>query len=101
MVQCREEDVKTVDAALSKAQSKYKSTYGKEAPQLTLDREHFLPKGASTQAQEDDPDHESWCAAGGRCAQQDAAAPAGLASWTAYGMNPVGARTPGTTPHVM
>lgn len=63
VVQCREEDVKTVDAALSKAQSKYKSKYGTEAPQLTLDRTHFLAKGAGTQAQEDDPDHESWCAA--------------------------------------
>jgi ATP synthase (E/31 kDa) subunit len=63
-VQCREEDIKVVEAAMPKAQSKYKSTYGKEAPELTLDRKHFLAKGATSAEQEDDPDHPSWCARG-------------------------------------
>jgi hypothetical protein len=62
VVQCREADVKVVEAALPKAQAKYKAKYNKEAPQLSLDRKHFLAKGAASAEQEDDPDHRTWCA---------------------------------------
>ena len=62
VVQCREEDLKAVEAAMPKAQQQFKKRTGNEAPELTLDRKHFLPKGAATAEQEDDPDHQSWCA---------------------------------------
>lgn len=75
VVQCREEDVKVVEGAMPKAQALFKTKFGKEAPQLTLDRTHFLAKGAATAEQEDDPDHPTWYGAacnGGACAAADA-----------------------------
>jgi hypothetical protein len=60
VVQCREEDLEVVEAVLPKAQAKYKSLYNAESPQLTMDRSHFLPRGAKTQEEEADPDHPSW-----------------------------------------
>jgi hypothetical protein len=62
IVQCREEDLKVVEGAIAKVQAKYKSAYGSEAPQLTIDRKHFLPKAASSQEEEDDPDAPTWSA---------------------------------------
>lgn len=61
VVQCREEDVKAVEAALPKAQKKFQSAQGGEAPELTLDRKHFLPQGAKSNEAEDDPDNATWC----------------------------------------
>jgi V-type H+-transporting ATPase subunit E len=61
VVQCREEDLRAVEGILPKAQAHYKSVYNSDAPQLTVDRQHFLPRGAQTQEEEDDPDHPSWC----------------------------------------
>eukprot|EP01025_Chloroclados_australasicus_P055009 TRINITY_DN6586_c0_g2_i2.p1 TRINITY_DN6586_c0_g2~~TRINITY_DN6586_c0_g2_i2.p1 ORF type:complete len:254 (+),score=37.83 TRINITY_DN6586_c0_g2_i2:221-982(+) len=56
IVQCRQEDLKTVENAITKAQAAYKKKYNAEAPQLTLDRKHFLAPGAKNQSEEDDPD---------------------------------------------
>lgn len=56
IVQCREADVKVIEACVPKAQEKYKNVYGTDAPQLTIDRKHFLPAAAESQEQEDDPD---------------------------------------------
>jgi ATP synthase (E/31 kDa) subunit len=61
IVQCRQADLAVVEATIPKAQQRFKSTYGVDAPQLTLDRKHFLPKAATTQDQDDDPDHATWC----------------------------------------
>jgi ATP synthase (E/31 kDa) subunit len=62
IVQCRQSDISVVEATMPKAQQRYKQTYSEDAPQLTLDRKHFLPKAAATQAEDEDPDHPTWCA---------------------------------------
>lgn len=61
IVQCRKQDLTIVEKQLSAAQAAFKEQYGKEAPQLTLDRKHFLAPGGETQEQEDDPDYPTWC----------------------------------------
>ena len=61
IVQCREEDLKAVEGAIPKAQSKYKKQLNKEAPEVTIDRKHFLSKGAANDQQEEDPDAPTWC----------------------------------------
>jgi hypothetical protein len=61
IVQCRKQDATIVEKQLSAAQAKFKKLYGVDAPQLTLDREHFLAPGGETQEQEDDPDYPTWC----------------------------------------
>lgn len=62
IVQCRQADVSVVESAMPKAQQRYKATYKQDAPQLTLDRKHFLPKAAASQEEDDDPDHPTWYA---------------------------------------
>lgn len=62
IVQCREVDLKVIESCVPKAQEKYKAVYGSEAPQLTIDRKHFLPSAAETQEEEDDPDAPTWYA---------------------------------------
>lgn len=61
IVQCREADIKVIETCVPKAQEKYKSVYSTDAPQLTIDRKHFLPAAAASQEQEDDPDAPTWC----------------------------------------
>lgn len=59
IVQCRKEDLTVVEKQLSAAQARFKQTYGTDAPQLTLDRQHFLPPGAKSKEEEDDPDYQT------------------------------------------